>query len=142
MSYFYSNLPIQRETGLIDSELTFRNQEDGALSASLTTAGLVFGSRNGMSFQVKLLHPAITGVVPGTAEWQAALEISPDGTTYTQLASTVLSDTEGSDLIVGTAEQAARVLGPKSTPSKDWARLVLTKVGSPGDLSITAYIVN
>jgi hypothetical protein len=141
MATFYANYKDARRRGTVDDALTFRKITDAALSATTSTTGIQLYPIDVEALKVCISHLAYTGYAAGTAQWTITVEGSASlGSGYVTLATldpaTFAGAAAETELILG----GDRVSDILSTAT--YLRVTATKTGSPGNLTMAAWVVN
>jgi hypothetical protein len=107
--------------------------------SSTTTGTAVAGNFDYLEdVKVVVSNDAYSGYSAGTAEWNWIIQFSPDNSNWFNASASVMvvSATAASVERKYTRQQIKAL----STSPILWARIVLTKVGTPGTLTLDAYI--
>lgn len=140
-STFFSTLPRPANTSQIDALTTLRAYDAAALSATTNGTPVEYPFTAEEAVKVIINQAAYSSYAAGTAEWTLSLQVS-DATagTYVTVA-TILPA-----LAAGTSENGQEVFLSgeqinKAVANARFLRLVCTKTGSPGNLTVGAYLV-
>ena len=140
MSKTFSTIADRRVRGTYDAALALRTPEAAAMSATTSTTRIAFAARKIEAFKVCFDIEAYTGYSAGSAEWTIAVDVSATVGGSSTVIGTILpalfAGAAGEfEIVFGGAEVAGRLATAEAIG------LVCTKTGSPGNLTLSAWIV-
>jgi len=140
MSSTFSTIADRRVRGTYDAALALRTPEAAALSATTSTTRIAFAVRKIEAFKVCFEIDAYTSYSSGSAEWTIAVDVSDTVGGASTVIGTILpaqlAGVAGElEIVFGGAEIAAKL------STAEAIGLVCTKTGSPGNLTLSAWIV-
>lgn len=140
MAKTFSTIADRRRRGPYDAELALRTPEAVAVSVTTSTTRIAFPVRKNNGFKVCFDIDPYTSYAAGTAEWTIAVDVSATlggaSTVIGTIAPAVFAGNAGETEIVFGADEVADKLA-----TAEFIGLVLTKTGSPGNLTVSAWIV-
>jgi hypothetical protein len=140
MATTFSTIADRRVRGTYDAALALRTPEAAAMSATTSTTRIAFACRKIEAFKVCFDIEAYTSYSAGTAEWTIAVDVSATVGGSSTVIGTILPAQ-----LAGAAGQLEIVFGGDEIAAKlataEAIGLVCTKTGSPGNLTLAAWIV-
>ena len=122
-----------------DAQLELRSVDDTALAATTATDAISFDADKQDLFKVVVNMPvAYTGYVADTSHWEVEVQAATaQAGPYTTVGSIDLKDIADSREVALSGYEIGRLFNWEDV---EFVRLNVAKVGTPGDLSIGAYI--
>lgn len=145
MTYSGYTGAVERDLGTLDAALMFYDPSPGVVfSADTTSASIDVTLRFAPGFGLIINKQATASVTPGTNEWTVVLEVtvSDESTGWVEVGRRVLKASAGQEVLAGDG-RAVTVDLPKPAQYesvRDKARIRVLKTGSPGDLTMGAWI--
>ena len=126
-----------RFSATFDKLLELRDLASAPLSASATTSPIKFAATEQTLYRLMFESAGYTGFVNPTSIWQVALEVSDaEGGTYVPVGSLSTIPESPQTIEVGLSGKLIDSL----VADASWVRLSFVKVGTPGDLTVRAYL--
>jgi len=140
MSTTFSTIADRRVRGTYDAALALRTPEAAALSATTSTTRIAFACRKIEAFKVCFDIEAYTGYTATSAEWTIAVDVSATVGGSSTVIGTIpparLAGAAGElEIVFGGAEVAGLLATAEAIG------LVCTRTGTPGNLTLAAWIV-
>lgn len=136
----FSTLGDRRVRGTYDAALALRTPEAAAVSATTSTTRIQFACRKIEAFKVCFDIEAYTSYSAGSAEWTIAVDVSATVDGASTVIGTILPA-----VLAGAAGEFEMVFGGGEIEDRlataEFIGLVLTKTGSPGNLTVSSWIV-
>lgn len=113
-----------------------RDRAGAAISATTAETAINYTSVNDLcGFKVVVSSAAYTGYVATTAQWDVAIEVSANNSTFTQVALVPLKGSAGLFEVALTGKQIEDTVNGAA-----YIRARAVKTGTPGNLSYGAFI--
>jgi hypothetical protein len=140
MATTFSTIADRRVRGTYDAALALRTPEAAALSATTSTTRIAFACRKIEAFKICFDIEAYTSYTATSAEWTIAVDVSATvGGSSTVIGTILPAQLAGAagqlEIVFGGAEVAGFLATAEAIG------LVCTKTGSPGNLTLAAWIV-
>lgn len=128
-----------RNSATFDKLLELRDLASAPLSSGESTTPIKFAATEQTLYRLIIESAGYTGFVNPTAVWQIALEVSDaEGGTYVPVGSVTTIPESSQTIEVGLSGKLINSL----VADASWVRLSFVKVGTPGDLTLGAYLAS